>query len=247
MKVSIFMPVYKKNYALPAVLYSLRLQKVDFEYQLCVIDDCCPEKPWTIIKEYFPNAKYKRLDRHHSFDTVMGFCFDFVPKETEIIIMMSADVVCSNENVLQTLYNNCLPNQAAFATVANASKQLTEACSEIFFRLADTKEFYNWLSLVNKDWNTTPPQIRSGKTAYQDYFFLGAIRKEDMEVFDNIKKPWCDVMLHYNIANYGIKCFYPENTFGIHLWHEPTLLKCANMDTCNYICKLKKHFTGEWR
>ena len=90
------MPVYKKNYALPAVLYSLSLQKVDFEYQLCVIDDCCPEMPWAIIKTYFPNAKYKRLDQHHSFDMVMGFCFDFVPKETEIIIMMSADVVCSN-------------------------------------------------------------------------------------------------------------------------------------------------------
>ncbi|MCK9596709.1 glycosyltransferase family 2 protein [Candidatus Pacearchaeota archaeon] len=234
------MPTYNKEKLLPYVLYSLTKQKTDFEYQLCIVDDNSTIDPESIIKSYFHNVKYKRLDQHYSFDTMMSFIVDFVPEDTDIIVMQSADVVYMSDNILQTLVDNCLPDQASFCTVANVNKELTEKANNV-------NNFYGWLKLVNEDWQINPPTIRSGKVAIQNYFFLGAIRKKDMELLDDIKRPWCDIMLHYNMANYGIKAIYPDNIYGAHLWHEPSLVMCQNMDHCNLVCKLRYYFKGRFR
>lgn len=229
MKATVFTTTYNKDKCIENVMFSLFMQVTDFDWELRVYDDHSPVDPEPVVKKYFPHAYYERLPEHRPFDEMMSYCLG---GESEVVVMMSADVILCDENVLSRIVHGTFPGHQAYATVINAK--------------VDKDLYLDFDSGMEKIWKTvtaTVPTIRTGQFT-RPYFFFGAIMREDLEKVHG-EVPWCDIRLNHRMAKEGYKPVFPKKCFAIHQEHPQTTLPCTRIDVCEGIpCWLKKRIKG---
>lgn len=230
MKATVFTTTYNKEKCIENTMFSLFMQVTDFDWELRVYDDHSPVDPEPVVKKYFPHAYYERLPEHRPFDEMMSYCLG---GESDVVVMMSADVMLASEKVLQNIVDNVKPKQAALATVFNSPVKST-----VF------KDYDKHLKTIWDGVSRKTPILRSSPMSSAWYFFFGGITRKDLVKVKGAK-PWCDIMLDKEMKSNGMSAVYPKGTFGIHQDHAQTTLPCTRIATCAVEpCWLKKRIKG---
>lgn len=241
MKVSVIMATRNKNDMLPNTLYSLAKQKTSFPYEVCVIDDHSDIDPESIIRQFIPDVKYKRLEKQVGFMFSQGLCLDLVSNDVNIIVIQSDDIIYTSDDSLEKLVAPVESKVIALAEVVDIP------IPENLFNSFDNevnKILNDWQSYIKRGPQKIDDRVYrnvwtkySGKGHPSWLFFLGAIRKEDLELLD-FKTNNCDAVISPKMKKLGFKAKYPA-VKGIHQNHPKSLYPCPIEDTCTYYCGRK--------
>lgn len=213
MKATVFTTLYNKESCLENTIFSLFLQVTNFDWELRIYDDCSNENQKSVVRKYFPTAFYRRLKVHRPFDEMMTYCLD---GESDIVVMMSADVILTTPEVLQTVVDATKPGFQAYATVFNA-----DVPPDMY------KDFDAGVKTIWDGAMRHIPIVRTGAFT-RPYFFFGGITREDLErVQGNVT--WCDIRLNQRMAEAGYKPVFPKKCFGVHQNHSTTTLPCSRI------------------
>lgn len=247
MKVSILMATYNKNEILPNVLYSIAKQNPPFSYDVCIVDDHSDIDPEPIIKKFIPNARYKRLDKHTGFIEPYSYCFrNIVPKDTDIVILQSCEVIHAQNNTMEELCKFVGERTITLAEVVdipiniNLYQNFDTEIKEILsnwnnymitnIQKADKEESETQISKIEYTLQTR----YSGKNYPGWLFFLGAIRKDDLEKIEYGKNS-CDAVIAPKMRSLNFKAEYPD-VKGIHQRHSKIIYYCPIVKECEYEC-----------
>lgn len=135
-KASILVTSYNKNRELPNVFYSISRQKTDFEFEVCFLDDCSYDDPEPIYQKYLTvkNKKGIRLKQHIGnraninaftgtpssfFKNSYCMTFDMVDNNSDIVVLQSADVVWTSDDILQKFVDSIRPKEVIICDVQN--------------------------------------------------------------------------------------------------------------------------------
>jgi len=243
-KASIVMITYNKNHQLPNVLHSIVRQKVDFPFEVCIVDDCSDVDPKSIVEKHLVGIdyKYKRLETHFGSMAVKSHALNLISPDSDVVVLQSADVIWMKESLLQMLCSNVKPSQFALATVRNVPAPLTNPKMYEDFKQGVRKVSAFW-KRPNKGLlkDKRSMRVRSGPRVSQWYFFLGAIRRADLFSLD-VMKSWCDVTFHFMLKDARFTPYFLSGIDGIHQEHPRTFFMCQFADTC----KVEVCFTRNW-
>lgn len=230
MKIAILMQTWNKNKELSNVLRSIKDQVSNYPYDVCIWDDFSDIDPEPIIRKFFPKARYQRADKWYPLDLIGPYSVDLIPKNADVVIMCSSDVIWGSDNTLNQLSENVGKKKIAMAKVRNA------IVDPYLYKISGMKFNEGAIrALMAK-------KIKHGKRCWpgnrQWYFFLGAIRREDLFRLD-VKKPFCDVVLQHRMVKLGFKVVFP-GAIGIHQNHPKIFHKCSSVDICPLHCSMKE-------
>ncbi len=228
MKVSLFMSTYNKNSVLPNTLYSISRQKTTFPLEVCVVDDCSDIDPEPIIKGFLPDVKYRRLSEHIGPQFAKNQCLDLMSPDTDVVILQSCDVIQAHPFTVEELCKHVGDKTITLAEVIDIRTNI------LLFQNFDFEVQHmldNWERYIT--YSTT--QV-GRKRPNEWLFFLGAIRREDLESIgygDNS----CDAVLHQTMRhrefNRPTLLAYVK---GIHQCHPKTWYICPLVETCEFYC-----------
>jgi glycosyltransferase involved in cell wall biosynthesis len=230
-KASIFIATHNKMSALANTLYSINRQKTTFPFEVCVVDDASDEWPYTLIVDMLPDIplKFVRLNQNMGCGKSQIECLSIMAPNSNVIVLQSADVMYAGDDVLEKLVRNLEPMVATMAEVRNVEvpERLWADYDKLGYYL-DDQRLHETLDYINKD----PKQPERGKysllhTVFSGprqpdpdrrwYFFLGAIRKEDL-LKTCFRDSCFDVDLSASLHRVGIKVKYVD-AVGIHQKH----------------------------
>ena len=231
MKASIFIATYNKRECLSNTLYSISQQVTTFPFEVCVIDDCSVDNPEALVKEFLPDAKFKRLAKHVGLPWTQSYCCELMSPDTTVVVIQSADVMYLGTDVLQKLCDTVRPGWFSMATVKNiqVDPNLHKTSGWI-----DSGDIPGWDIVKGMD-------IYSGqdRPGGDWLLFLGALTKEDMYKID-FDYRCCDVVLQQRMKEEGLNPVFLSETKAIHQKHPPAhLWPCSIMDKCEYWCRRK--------
>uniref|UniRef100_A0A6M3XEL3 Putative glycosyltransferase n=1 Tax=viral metagenome TaxID=1070528 RepID=A0A6M3XEL3_9ZZZZ len=246
MKVSILMTTYNKNEMLPNVLYSIIRQNPPFPYEICIIDDCSDIDPEPIIRKFAPNTIYKRLEKHVGFMYAGNNYLDLISKNTDVVVLQSCDVIHVQNNTIEELCKFVREKTISLAEVIDIPININLYQN---FDIEIKEILSNWNKYIttiaqkaNRERsNTQIDKIEyplwtkySGKNYPGWLFFLGAIKREDLEKIEYDKNS-CDAVIAPKMKSLNFKAEYPE-VKGIHQRHPKTIYYCPIVKECEYDC-----------
>ena len=244
MKVAILLATHNKEKELPNVLYSIARQKTSFPFEVCIVDDCSKVDPEPIIREFLPDAKYKRLDEWLPFDLAPNLCLDMVSDDVDVIVLMSSDVIVLQDDSIERLCERVGDKKVVFGEVVNSP--VSEVFCEKFDKRAG-KVLKKWEQYVNGQTKIqmNDPYCRrrykhTGRlkpTAW--LFFLGAITKEDI-IDLGYRENCCDAIMAPKMKESGFDAEILTYVRGLHQNHLKQSHSCDVSDTCNYYCSRTK-------
>ncbi len=235
MKVSLLMSTYNKNDVLPNTLYSISRQKTTFPLEVCIVDDCSTVDPEPIIKGFLPDAKYRRLSEHIGpFDR--NQCLDLMSPDTDVVILQSCDVIHAQPFAVEELCKHVGDKTITLAEVIDIPVDV------LLFQNFDFEVqqiLGNWESYIY----SLTMHVGRGRSN-QWLFFLGAIRKTDLESI-GYEDNSCDAVLHQTMRRHN---FHPPNLLayvrGIHQCHIKTWYTCPLVEKCEFYCSRTEKLKG---
>ena len=248
--VSIWIATWNNVNLLGNTLYSLSLQKTDFPFEICVVDDCSTESPEPIVRKYFPKAKFLRLPNHVGFNFAQSYCFDLANENLDVVLMQTADVIYTTKNIVNDLCHGVgekiisLPEVVDIPTPENMTP--TEFTERIDHCLNDWDRFIRYR---NADIDGVIFNIHtkySGENCSW-LFFSGAIRRDDFEDMGyDANENICDGILQYNLRICNFRANIMPNLKIIHQRHKKTAYPCNVMESCSIDClrKNRKYIAG---
>jgi hypothetical protein len=213
------MATYNKNGCLPNTLYSLARQKTSFPVEICIVDDKSEIEPKDIIFKFIPDCKYKRLEERAGEYLSLGKCLDLVSKDTDVIVLQSCDVLYAQDNILEVLCTAVGPKVFTMPEVRdlkvdpdmylNFNQKIKYLISE---KAIDDRRKYGGNHIFYAGSRQPNPNKRW-------YFFLGAIRKDDLFA-TNIKNNAYDRLIAAEMHKLGYSPKYFDELIGIHQSHK---------------------------
>jgi len=231
MKASICFATCNKNDCLANTLYSISRQKTSFDFEVCIVDDHSDLDPWPIIKEFLPNAKYKRLEQKAIGFQAPNVCLDLVSPDSDIVILQSCDVLYINDNVVEELCRHVKPKNVFFAEIAEI-----ETPTDMY------KNFDQWTQDLLNRWPEVPLRIARNALHYW-LFFLGAIMKSDLDVL-NYRENCCDAIMSPKMKAHGFDAYVLTYIKGVHQKHPKALADCHMVEQCEYYCARTNKLKG---
>ena len=128
-KVAVLISSYNCNEALPNTFTSISRQKVNFDYEVCYLDDCSYNDPKPIYEKYLqvPHKKGLRLKQHigtyldpRSFPDMpwlqnsFAMLFDMLSPDVEIILMNHGDMIMAYDNMFQKMVDKVKSKTAIY-------------------------------------------------------------------------------------------------------------------------------------
>ena len=243
MKVAILLATHNKEKELPNVLYSIARQKTSFPFEVCIVDDCSKVDPEPIIREFLPDAKYKRLDEWLPFDLAPNLCLDMVSDDVDVIVLMSSDVIVLQDDSIERLCERVGDKKVVFGEVVNSP------VSEVFYEKFDKragKVLKKWEQYVNgqtKIQMNDPYCSKKSRCLYTGrniptswLFFLGAITKKNL-IDIGYRENSCDAVLAPSMKESGFDAEILTYVRGLHQNHTKDLAVCSvSYDECEFWC-----------
>ena len=213
------MATYNKNECLSNTLYSLARQKTTFPVEVCIVDDVSVQDPVNIIKKFIPSCKYKRLDKYAGVYWSIGKCLDLVSDDTDVIVLQSCDVIYTQDNIIETLCRSVAPKVFTMPEVRdlevnpnmykNFDKELKQLVSGKALRYR----------MEHGPWHIFYSGSKQPDPATRWYFFLGAIRKDDL-LSTNFKNNAFDKKIAKEMKEKRFSPRYLDSLIGIHQKHK---------------------------
>jgi len=193
MKASVLIATYNNHSVLYNALHSLARQKTNFPIEYCIVDDHSDIDSESIIREFFPDAKYKRLSERTGFEYSQSYCYDLVSPDSDVIVMQAADVIYTADNILEELCKGIGIGTFTLAEVVDMViepdmyKNFDEEISNILENW-DSYVEWRWVWFIN-DIDRTRRFKSQTKYTGKNYkgedlswrFFAGDIDREDLE------------------------------------------------------------------
>ncbi len=251
-KVSILTATWNKEDQLRNYLFGLHRQVLPthFDFELCIIDDCSDIDPIPIINEFFPatwhknKVKYKRLNKHSAFNKTQGLGLDLISDDTDIVVLIGADIILTREDDLQKLVEKVEDKKFALAEVVDIpipNDFYTHFDSNIKILLDKWDHYIHRIDVpidnkIYKDQLT----IYSGKPYNSWLLFCGAIKKKDL-LLTGFAENSCDAVVKHKMKEQGLSAILVSDVKAIHQRHPKKVYPCPDITTCEYHCirKLK--------
>jgi len=167
MKATLLLATFNKNECLPNVLASIARQEISFQFDVCVFDDASAEDPKPIVDKFLPRYKYQRAQKsfgtHHSIPE----CFKMADEDSDVIIMMSSDVIIAEPFGIEKLCKGIGSMKVAMAEVKNI-----EVSPNLHKNFDD-------ISKVLAKWGKYKRFYCCGPKRMGFWLFLAALRRED--------------------------------------------------------------------
>ena len=237
MKVSLLLVVKDKKDVLRNTLHSIIKQKTSFPYEVCVLDINSSENLAPFIKKIIPDVRYKKLNMDIPFIYTKGICLDLVSSNSDIIVIQGNDVIQVYDFTLEDLCRNVGPKTVSIAEVIDIPVD-----KDLY------KNFEPKVNAISRNWNnyiqcyygkidgveySLSPRY-TGRKSSSILFFLGAIKKDDLNLLNFVKNN-CDAVLSPKMKKLGFKINYPDIK-GIHQRHPKTSYPCPIVNSCQYYC-----------
>lgn len=236
--ISVFMATCNKNEALRNTLYALSIQEVSELWEVCIVDDGSEVDPVDIIKEMLPTAKYLRLEQPVGFIYSHARCFDLMSPDTDKIVLMSCDVICSAKDSIEQLCKRVSSKNVVISEVVDVEVSplmFTHYSRDILDIMTE------WEVLRSVRYNLVlGGSTYSCSAQYSGYanhalFFLGAITRNDLET-TGFRNGGCDVMLNEMVKRTGCRINIAHDIRGVHQRHPKTTPLCPLETTCCWSC-----------
>ena len=243
MKASIWIAVWNNANLLSNALYSLSIQKTDFPFEVCIVDDCSFINPEPIVRKYFPDAKFKVLDSHKGFNFAQSHCFDLVSDDTDVILMQTADVIYTKPNIVNELCHGVRKKIISLPEVVDIPISENMAPKEFADRIGYCLN--NWDRFIHYRKTDIDGVIFEVHTKYLGegcswLFFSGAIRRDDFEDLGyDANENICDGRLYCNLRVCGFRANIMPQLRVIHQRHPKTAYPCSVMSSCFVDCLRK--------
>lgn len=226
MKASLLLTHYNKNNCLPNTLYSISRQKTTFPLDICFLDDHSDTDPKSIVDEFLPNAKYHRLRKNSGTQFSHKFCMDMMSKDTDVVIILSVDVIIAQSNAIELLCRKLKPQRVIFAEVRN-----TIVSDKLYLDFNTNIE-----NVLTYQWTGA---VYSGLQRQQHwYMFFSAAYLKDLKTVKYTENN-CDVVIDAQFRKHNIRPIYVPTVFGIHQQHKDTIYPCKIQKECPYLCYRK--------
>lgn len=236
MKAAIFLATHNKNEALGNVLHSITRQKTSFPFEVIICDDASHdiaglrEVVFTHLGSSGIPFRFIILSSNVGSNRSQSFCLDLIGLEVDTIVLQSSDVFYAGDDVLEKLCRNTAPGRFTLAEVRNVSvdPQMWRSFEKNLPFYLENERLMETLAHINAD----PRQqdrgsytihhvfysgTRQPRPLERWYFFLGAIRKDDL--LETCFPTCCaDVNVSNDLHRLGKECMYVD-AIGIHQRH----------------------------
>jgi len=237
MKASLLIVVTDRADSLRNTLYSIARQKTSFPFEVCILDVGSSTDLEPLIREFLPDVKYKKLNKNVDFIYTKGMCLDLAIPDSDIIVIQANDVIQTKDFTLEELCKNVGPKTIALAEVVDMpiGKDLY-----MNFEQGVGEILNNWNNYIKRRKATVdgvPYKLatyRTGKDSSALLFFLGAIRREDLESLDFTKNN-CDAVIGPKIRQNKFIVNYPA-VRAIHQRHTKFTYPCPLVNSCKFHC-----------
>ena len=226
-KASIFMATFNKGKYLPNVLYSISNQKTTFPFEVCIVDDYSRVGPELLIRKYLHpeiELKYKRLTQNVGGRFARNICLDMMDPEANVAIITSCDVIYCQPFLLEELCQNVSEGIFTMPEIIDLEMPL----DTLLPRSAMNRLLERW-EAGNYDHATVYAGSRKEHKEY--YFFLGAIRVDDL-IKTGYRENSCDPIMDAKIKELGFEVKYLDHLKAVHQHHEWEKHPCRIVDTC---------------
>lgn len=236
MKVAICIATHNKDEALNNVFYSISRQKTSFPFEVVIVDDASEDITGLMeagarhLEAKGVPHKVMFLSRNVGCGRSQAFCLDLLSEGVDTIVLQSADVLYASDDVLEKLCRATYPGRFALAEVRNVlvdpelwrswDKNLPyhlefERQMETLHHInADKRQPRNGSYTIQHTFFSGPGQPRPLE---RFYFFLGAIRKDDL--LDTCFATNCmDKAISNDLHRLGKQCVYVD-VVGLHQRH----------------------------
>jgi len=241
-RASILVTTYRKEKVLPNVFHSISRQRTDFEFEVCVLDDCSPIDPKPLFDKYLQvkHKKYVRLLQNigdfvgranfklwPDFTSSYGYNLLQTSPEAEIVVSQNADVIWTQDNMLQRLVDGMKPGEVQFCRVANMDVDpdlyldWEAGIEKVLSRASSCRSDYQGSrrgggERSSSDWV-------GPSNAGQWYPFLVPFYRADL--LDSMKLNLLGCCLDTNISGrlkkQGYQMKWLDDMLGVHQYHRP--------------------------
>lgn len=236
MKVAICIATHNKDEALNNVFYSISRQKTSFPFEVVIVDDASEDITGLMeagarhLEAKGVPHKVMFLSRNVGCGRSQAFCLDLLSEGVDTIVLQSADVLYASDDVLERLCRETAPGRFALAEVRNVlvDPELWRSWDKNLPYYLEFERQMETLHHINSD----PDQPHSGSYTIQHtifsgpgqprplerfYFFLGAIRKDDL--LETCFAMNCmDKAISNDLHRLGKECVYVD-AVGLHQRH----------------------------
>lgn len=227
MKVAVCMATWNKGEGLRNTAYSLARQVTTFPVEVCVVDDCSDNNPEPFLREFLPDLRYQRLPKRLGFNLAKNRCLDLLPPDVGIVVLMNCDVVLVQDYLLEDLCRTVRRGVVVFCEVLDLPAPVD---------LHD--DFEAGVEAVTAGWESQVAVQGVSCTGrvipWAWLFFLGAIRRDDLERLD-YRTLSCDAVLAPRM-----KDLFDADLLaylrGVHQRHPKEVFPCPVQETCAQWC-----------
>lgn len=232
--ITIAMSIRNKNDCLGNTLFSIKNQDTKYKYNLCFFDDGSKVSPEPIIKKYFkPNLYRLKVKKNSvSFENFYRELNKFIPSETSILILQSADIIWRDRKCLDKLVEPFFGKNGSINDIITIPMKIKNY--DINPYLHEGTKFYDGL---NKDLNNL---LGRGHDQNPKYMFLGAMKRDTFSSILNCKA-WnsdavCDIIMRDTITKNLRVPIRTIDTSVVHQRHIKIDHKCSSIDICSHPC-----------
>ena len=228
MKVAILIATYNKEKQLANTLCSIARQKTSFPFEVCIVDDCSKIDPEPIIREFLPDAKYKRLKKRLGSNGGPSACLDLVSPDVDVVVLMTSDIILVGDDSLECLCERVGDQKVVFGVVLNVDIKSN------FHKKMESNITYvesNWDSLMKDNFTkSSPTKPRMWR------FFLGAITKDNLSEIGYRENP-CDNLMMHAMKERDYDADILAYVKSIHQDHARKTYHCPMAETCKKWCR----------
>jgi len=194
---------------------------------ITVMDDCSPQDPKLIVDTFLPGSKYVRLDRRYGGRVTRSKDFDHLPDNTDIIFMMSSDVLLLDSDYIEKSVNLVRPGRMGMGLVRNLPVP-----RDYYLQPQFKKDQYTdkWNSL------TKNASIYCGPDRADDLvaLYAGAITVKDAISVGFKDEDCCDAVTTIKMVEHKMKAAYDRRARAIHQAHPYIQHPCPAYGGCKY-------------
>lgn len=227
MKAAILLCTHDKNDCLPNTLTGLASQQTLFETQTIILDDCSPESPEGIVREFLPGATYIPLKTRTGGRFTRTLFFEHLDDDVDTLMFLSSDIIMLQPRVVNDLCGCVGKKVFTMGQVKDHYVLPTAYLNYEFFR-DQMLDMWDVLPGGRKIYSGT--QRPDGKW----FLFMGAIRRDDAVAVGMSDTGCCDAIIDKRMREYGMLPVDMDMWKGIHQAHTWVQYPCPSLSDCEY-------------
>jgi glycosyltransferase involved in cell wall biosynthesis len=237
-QVSVLLAIKNKRGVLPNVLFSIAQQKTSFPWEVCIINDDPQDNIEPLVRQFLAREKissnlvrvvYGTMSSSSGFNFAPAACVKLMAPSSLVGIIMSADCILLNDDVIESLWERVESKKMVLAEVADLSLPVNLYQN---FDVEVGKLLSQWQVFLTED------RVQVARNRPHIWLlFVGAMMKEDMLQLDYVKN-CCDAVLWQRMKApaSGYTAEILTYAKAVHQIHRHVPYFCPLVKSCTYHC-----------